>query len=261
MPMGSWETIKGLIALFFLQSSWSYAGKQTLGFLYAWISLIKDSSKLSVAEDKNTLKNLIGKKTGFNTNPYCAGLLLGIALNNANNITKEWFVSLQHILGGLGDEFFWRTLRPLLLAIATLFLAIGYYQNNLRITSLGIFRFAPLLFLVPYIIITQYVRIKGLTDGERYGQRSTVFLNDLRKSLTVLYHTLAYILGVLIVLLPPIASYSLSSPIATITTGLLFTLFVLLLIALTFGLLRSDRRASYLLIAGLLIFLIIKVIL
>ncbi|MEO0092002.1 MAG: PTS system mannose/fructose/sorbose family transporter subunit IID [candidate division WOR-3 bacterium] len=254
--MTNWEAIKGLITLFFLQTSWSYAGKQTLGFLYAWISLTRTS-----AQEKRDLKNLVGKKTGFNTNPYCAGLLLGIALNNEANIAKEWFVTLQHILGGLGDEFFWRTLRPLLLALVTLFLILGYYQNKLNIYSIGIFKFAPLLFLIPYVIITQRVRLKGLIDGVRYGQKATVFLNELRKSLTVLYHILAYILGVLIVLLPPIASYSLSSPIATITSGLLFTFIVLLLFALIFGLLRSDRRASYLLIAGLLIFLIIKVIL
>lgn len=254
--MSDWEIIKGFVSLFFLQTSWSYAGKQTLGFLYAWISLTKAS-----AQEKKDLKNLIGKKIGFNTNPYCAGLLLGIALNNEANIAKEWFITLQHILGGLGDEYFWRTLRPLLLALATLFLILGYYQNKLNIYSIGIFKFAPLLFLIPYLIITQRIRLKGLINGIRYGQKATVFLNELRKSLTILYHILAFILGVLLVLLPPIASYSLSSPIANIATGLLFTLVILLLFALTFGLLRSDRRASYLLIAGLLIFLIIKVIL
>ncbi|MCX8014494.1 MAG: PTS system mannose/fructose/sorbose family transporter subunit IID [candidate division WOR-3 bacterium] len=254
--MSHLDLIKGFISLLFLQTSWSYTGKQTLGFIYAWLSLTKAST-----QDKKTFKNIIGKKTGFNTNPYCAGLLLGIALNNETNLAKEWFVTLQHILGGLGDEFFWRTLRPLLLAIATLLLILGYYQNKLNIYSLGIFKFAPLVFLIPYVIITQRIRLKGLIWGVRYGQKATVFLNELRKSLTVLYHILAYILGVLIVLLPPIASYSLSAPIATITSGLFFTLIILLLIALAFGLLRSDRRASYLLIAGLLIFLIIKVIL
>lgn len=250
--MGFIDIIKGFFALIFLQASWSYVGRQTLGFLYAIILLAKNKSDtLTPAPTKSQIEERIWQKFSLNTNPYCTGVMIGIALNHEGEIFKESYFSLQHIFGSIGDEFFWHLLRPTLLSLAVLLLLLGYfYSNNLQMVT--IFTFAPLLFFIPYNIIAQGTRIRGLYQGKKYGKSAAIFLiQDLRRFIPKLYNTLAFISGALLILL--LLANSVGRKYWSIPLILFLTI-------LSYRLLRSDRASSYLLIVGLLIFLIIKLL-
>jgi mannose/fructose/N-acetylgalactosamine-specific phosphotransferase system component IID len=249
------EIIKGFFALIFLQSSWSYVGRQTLGFLYAIILLTKN--RTASEPTRAQIKGQIWQKLSLNTNPYCTGVMIGIAINKQGEIFKESYFSLQYIFGSIGDEFFWQLLRPTLLGIAVLLSLIGYILSNNQ-TSIGMFRFSSLLFLIPYIFITQGTRIRGLYQGEKYGKDAAIFLiKNLRKKIPKLYKVLSFIIGVLLVIIPIVF---LSSFGGYLKASILATLLIFFIILISYLALRSERSSSYLLIAGLLILLIIKLL-
>ena len=257
--MGLIEIIKGFLALVFLQTSWSYEGRQTLGFLYAIILLAKNqSNSLNQGPTKSQIKERILRKISLNTNPYCTGAMIGIALNAEGEIFKDSYFSLQHIFGSIGDEFFWHLLRPGLLSAAVIFVLIGYVQSQ-NFCEIGIFMFSPLLFLLPYIFITQGIRVRGLYQGEKYGKNAAIFLIEgLRKQIPKLHKFLAFIMGIRVVLIPLIFVYNFSGPILQLGKSILATTLILIIMIISYFALRSERTSSYLLIVGLLIFLIIK---
>jgi len=259
--MGIIEIIKGFFALVFLQVSWSYVGRQTLGFLYTIILLAKKQTDSFNSEPtKSQIIERIWQKFSLNTNPYCTGLMIGIALNNQGEIFKESFFSLQHIFGSIGDEFFWHLLRPTLLSLAVLCSLIGYLSST-SLNVYGLFKFSPLIFLIPYFIITQGTRIHGLYQGKMYGKQTAVHLiEDLRKCIPLLYNILAFILGILFVFIPILFLYNFSNQAYSVKKSILTTVLILLIIFISYLGLRSERSSSYLFIIGLLIFLIIKLL-
>lgn len=249
--MGYSEIIKGFIALLFLSSSWSYLGRQTIGILSTILILAKKDTNPSLAD---------WQKNAFNTNPYCTGVMVGIVLNKQTEIFNESFFALQHIFGAIGDDFFWRALRPTLLSLSVLILLIGYLFSA-KIHSLWVFTLSPLLFLIPYNIIAQGTRIRGLYEGKKYGRSAAIrLIEDLRQPISTLYNILAFVMGILLVLLPLVFLSSFSEHTASFGKSIVSTLSILSLIVLSFLALRTDRASSYLLIGGLLIFLIIKVL-
>ncbi len=259
--MGIIEIIKGFFALVFLQVSWSYVGRQTLGFLYAIILLAKNQTDSFNSEPtKSQIIERIWQKFSLNTNPYCTGLMIGIALNNQGEIFKESFFSLQHIFGSIGDEFFWHLLRPTLLSLAVLCSLIGYLTST-NLNIYGLFKFSPLVFLIPYFIITQATRIHGLYQGKMYGKHTTVHLmENLRKCIPLLYKILAFIFGILFTLLPILFLHNFSNQIFSVKNSILIIILLLLIIFISYLGLRSERSSSYLFIIGLLIFVIIKLL-
>jgi len=258
--MGYSEIIKGFIALLFLSSSWSYLGRQTIGILSTILILAKKDTKNDVKVDKNLIKERFWQKNAFNTNPYCTGVMVGIVLNKQNEIFNESFFALQHIFGAIGDDFFWRALRPTLLSLAVLILLIGYLVSP-NFHLLNIFTLAPLLFLIPYNIIAQGIRVRGLYEGRKHGRSAAVrLIQDLRKPITKLYNILAFIMGMLIVLLPLIVIHHTSGHSENLWKSIIFLLLIILLVVLSYLAMRTERANSYLLISGLLIFLIIKVL-
>jgi len=259
--MGFTEIIKGFIALVFLQSSWSYLGRQTLGILSAIILLGNNKTTDANPEpSKDQLKDRIWQKLSINTNPYCIAVMVGIAFNRKGEIFDESYFSLQHIFGAIGDEFFWRTFRPTLLSLTILFLLIGYFLSA-NFNAVGIFKFTPLVFLIPYNIIAQGTRIRGLSQGKKYGKQAAIFLiENLRKPIPNLYKTLAFIMGILVILLPAMFLSGFSQQIDNTIKAILSVISILSLIILAYIASRTERTSSYLLIGGLLIFLIIKVL-
>jgi mannose/fructose/N-acetylgalactosamine-specific phosphotransferase system component IID len=253
--MGIIEIVKGFVALLFLQSSWSYIGRQTLGVLLVLILLVKKKDP-----NKKLLKQRIWQSIPFNTNPYCTGIILGIALNQEGDIFKESYVTLQHIFGAIGDEFFWRALRPTLLSFSVLILLIGYFLSiNFNIPV--VYRFAPLLFLVPYNLLAQGIRFRGLYQGKKYGRNAAVRLTEnLRKPISKLHNFLTFIMGMLLVLLPLIFIHSYSGHHSIFAISFLSALIIIILTVISFVAMRSNRASSYLLIGGLLIFLIIRLL-
>lgn len=261
--MGLIEIIKSAFVVIFLQTSWSYVGRQTLGILYAIILLSKDRTDNSgQGPTKKQLKERIWQKMSLNTNPYCAGVILGIALNKQGEIFKESFFSMQHIFGSIGDEFFWHLLRPTLVSLAVVMLFIGYFYSH-TIHTFSILMFSPLLFLIPYNIIAQGTRIRGLYQGKKYGKNAAISLIEmLRKPIPKLYNILAYIMGVLLIFFLLIFLTNFSGQINNLVClKHLIRLFLgIFIIVISYILLRSERASSYLLISGLLIFLVIKLL-
>jgi mannose/fructose/N-acetylgalactosamine-specific phosphotransferase system component IID len=259
--MGIIEIIKGFFALVFLQVSWSYVGRQTLGFLYTIILLAKNQTDSFHSEPtKSQIKERIWQKQSLNTNPYCTGFMIGIALNNDGEIFKDSFFSLQHIFGSIGDEFFWHLLRPALLSLAVLCSLIGFLTStSLNIT--GLFKFSSLVFLIPYMCIAQGMRIHGLYQGKMYGKQTAVYLvEDLRKCIPLLYNILAFIMGILFVLLPILFLYNFSDQAYSVKKSIFIAILILFSILISYLALRSERSSSYLLLFGLMIYLIIKLL-
>jgi mannose/fructose/N-acetylgalactosamine-specific phosphotransferase system component IID len=251
--MGFIEILKGFFISMFLSSSWSYLGRQSVGILAILLSLTK-------GEKRNLIKERALARNAFNTNPYCTGVMIGIVLNNENELQKESFFSLQHIFGSIGDEFFWRALRPTLLSLSVLFLLIGYLWSK-EINSIGVFVLTPLLFLLPYNIIAQGIRVRGLSQGKKLGRVAAVQLVELlRRPISKLYNLSAFIIGMILTILPLVFLSSFTRHIENLGKSIVSALSILAFIVLSFVALRSDRASSYLLIGGLLIFLVIKVL-
>ena len=259
--MGIIEIIKGSLALLFLQSSWSYNGRQTLGVLFAVILLAKNQlgkNRPNITQDH--IKERLWQKFSFNTNPYCTGVILGIALNEQGEIFKDSYFTLEHIFGAVGDEFFWRTFRPALLSLTIIILLIGYsYSHNFY--NPGIFVFAPFVFLIPYNFVAQGIRFLGLHQGKKLGKQAALFLiQALRTPTSRLYNLLAFTMGMLLIMLPLIVFNNFSEPVQSVSSTMLISVLIIPLVVLSYLALRTERASSYLLMGGLLIFLIIKLL-
>lgn len=247
--MDNFEIIKSFGSLLLLQSAWSYQGKQTVGFLFALLTI------------KNHINNhkQIVLDSSFNTNPYCTGLMLGL-LKHYDTVAQEWFKALQHTFGSLGDEFFWRLIRPILLTASIVVLLYGYLFNK-NIYLQGIYPYAPLLFLIIFNIISQNVRLRWLIKAVKSGRAASLSLaNYLRRPLSTLYKTLAFLAGLTISVVVLISVTGLVNQIASSGILLLLIAAILALIIFISFLLRTERASSLLLIVGLLIFLVIKLL-
>ncbi|MBS4015044.1 MAG: PTS system mannose/fructose/sorbose family transporter subunit IID [Candidatus Latescibacteria bacterium] len=243
------DIIKSFLALLFLQTAWSYEGKQTIGFLNALITLKKHTPQ----------KKEIVSKSAFNTNPYCTGLLLGL-MGHYEQIPREWFVALQNTFGALGDEFFWRLLRPILLTTTVIILLSGYlFTPDIRLVSL--YMYAPLLFIILFNLVSQSVRYRYLFKGLKFGRSAAISLaNSLRKPLAKLYNIFAFLAGIVLIVVILLFLSGFSHQIESTQKTIAAIFLVLLLVVIFSLLLRTERHSSYLLIGGLLIFLIFKLL-
>ncbi|MDD6467149.1 MAG: PTS system mannose/fructose/sorbose family transporter subunit IID [Erysipelotrichaceae bacterium] len=107
----------------FLQGSWNFERMQNGGWAYAIIPAIKklytDKQQQSDALKRHLLF--------FNTHPYVASPIMGVALAmeeekaNRKTVTDEEIqtvkVGMMGPLAGVGDPVFWFTLRPILAAL------------------------------------------------------------------------------------------------------------------------------------------------
>lgn len=247
--MDNFHIIKSALALSLLQASWSYQGKQTIGFLFALLTIKNRSDK----------KKQIIINSAFNTNPYCAGCLLGV-LQHYQEVPEEWFIALQHTFGSLGDEFFWRILRPILSSLAILLSLYGYlFAENIYLT--GVYRIAPLFFLVPFILISQGVKLQWLVKAIKSGRSACISLaNYLRKPLPKLYHGFAFIAGMIFTVVIVVLLFGFDHQVTTASKSIVLIGLILISIFSTGLILRTERSSTYLLIGGLLIFLIFKLL-
>jgi mannose/fructose/N-acetylgalactosamine-specific phosphotransferase system component IID len=243
------DIIKSFLALLFIQTSWSYEGKQTIGFLFALITI----------KNRSLQKKEIIYRSSFNTNPYCTGLLLGL-MQHYKDVPQEWFVALQHTFGSLGDEFFWRLLRPILLTIPVVILLYAYmYTHNIHLASL--YMYAPLIFLVLFNFFSQGVRYRWLNKGSEFGRSATISLaNYLRKPLAKLYNIFAFLAGILLIIVVLISVYGFSNHSAGSPKIIISIALILSLITIFCLMLRTEQYSSYLLIGGLLIFLLFRLL-
>lgn len=136
------RSLRGFLGLLALESSWSFEGRQGLGFLVAlsWWAPKRKGLSLSYP---------------FNTNPYLASLLLKDGLSSSGPRP------IEGLLAAWGDELFWRYLRPILAGVAVWLAVLGVY-------------WAPLLFIVGFNLPAQGMRWAGIGWGragvERIGR-------------------------------------------------------------------------------------------
>lgn len=247
--MDYFYALKNYLNLLLLQSAWSYQGKQTIGFLFA-LTKLKNNSET---------KKKIVSDSAFNTNPYCTGLLLGL-MQHYDNIANEWFIALQHTFGSLGDEFFWRLLRPMLMTISVIILLYGYLFSPT--INLGIiYAFVPFIYLIFFSFVSQQVRFKWFVKAVKSGRTASLTLaNFLRKPLSKLYNLFAFLAGLCLSAVILLFLYGFNHQIAGTRHLLLLIGFIILFIILIGFLLKTERASSLFLIGGLLIFLVIKLL-
>jgi mannose/fructose/N-acetylgalactosamine-specific phosphotransferase system component IID len=127
---------------FFIQSSWSYARMQSLGFAFALIPVLR-----RLYPDRAEYAARLGVHLEyFNTQPYLASFLLGAVARKEEQRAAGWSrvdeasavkKALMAPLGALGDSYFWGGLKPLAASVAVAALLSGAW-------------WAPLLFLALY---------------------------------------------------------------------------------------------------------------
>ena len=176
---------------FQMEFSWNYERQMNLGYIYAIIPVLEKLYK----DNKEGLKRALKRHLEFfNMTPHIVTLMLGISAamekensemedfdeNSINNIKT----ALMGPLSGIGDSFFWGTLRLIATGIGT--------SLSLQGNVLG-----PILFLftfnVPHIII-RYLLVKL---GYKLGIE---FLSKLQKNGTMEKLTFgASILGLVVI--------------------------------------------------------------
>lgn len=170
----------------FVQTSWNFNNMQGIGFFYtAWPML----RRLDLAPE-----HLRRHAQYFNTNPYVAGLVVGVALHyeeRGEELSTEYKSSLASFLGAAGDGLFWATLRPALFGLGVLL----YLLEPVR----------PLAFWVPlctYALITLGVRFWALQLGYRYGIESINHLRPdaMHRLVVFLKHSHSVLAGMLVML-------------------------------------------------------------
>lgn len=130
--------LKGFLCLLALEGSWSFEGRQGLGFLTTLSWWLPKEKGLSLGHP-------------FNTNPYLASLLLKEGVGSGPS-------PVEGVLAAWGDELFWRYLRPLLAGVAVWF------------TLLGV-EWAPVVFLVGFNLPAQGIRWAGIGWGRAGVER------------------------------------------------------------------------------------------
>lgn len=143
---------RGTVALLFLQSSWSFEGKQAIGF---WLLLA------ALARNRQERASLLSRfRRPSNTNHYLAGFSASALVREfrADPAAAERIEpALESMLAAQGDNLFWRALRPFWGAAAVFAGLLGL-------------RWAPWLFLAGFGVCTLATRIAGLFIGLRSGK-------------------------------------------------------------------------------------------
>lgn len=167
----------------FLQGSWNFERMQNGGWCYALIPAIRQL----YPDQKEAAKALQRHLLFFNTHPYVASPIVGVALaleeEKANGalIRDEDIqaikVGMMGPLAGVGDPVFWFTLRPLLGAIgAALAICGNPFGPILFFASWNIVRFA-------FMWITQEI---GYQKGSNISEIFTDgLLNKVTKAASI----------------------------------------------------------------------------
>ena len=190
---------------FSMEFSWNYERQMSLAYVYAMIPVLK---KLYVNNKEGLIKALKRHLEFFNMTPHIVTLMLGISTamekensesddfdeNSINNIKT----ALIGPLSGIGDSFFWGTLRLIATGIGT--------SLSLKGNILGPIIFL-LIFNIPHLII-RYIFTKM---GYKLG---TEFLSRLEKAGTMKKVTYgASILGLVVIGAMTAQMVSLTTPL------------------------------------------------
>lgn len=227
MRLSTTRFLKILFSNFFIQTSWSFAAMQELGFL---------TSLKMVLPKENQKKMLATHKGIFNTHPYMSSYIIGAtvrAYDEGKDTPEEIrkFISVsEKSFASAGDLLIWQTMRPALLLMST-------------IISLQFGMVGPITFLVLYTVFHLFHRIKGIHDGYSRGWDVIYCLKSARfTSVQYLFENLgALSCGLLISLISLQLNYFLIVPLSVF--------FILLLV-------KGISRVTIMIIVMILLILI-----
>lgn len=154
-----------LLRSFLAQASWNFRGMQNLGYFFvSWPALARRG--LGAAE---TARLAARNLRLFNTHPYFLGLVAATLAREEQGGASEELAdglkrSLMCVLGSVGDEFFWATLRPFAALVALPAALAGH-------------SWAPLALLAVYNVPHLGVRAWGVFAGLGRGRDVASALN------------------------------------------------------------------------------------
>jgi len=145
-----------------IQGSLNFWRMQNVGYAFAMMPLVR-----RMASDKKEVAEMMRRHLQmFNTHPYFSGPIIGSAVRieeatPANPGAGKEADALKYALmapyAGIGDSFFWGSLKPLSSVVAVA-LALGGCLA------------APLIFLLFYNPLHVWIRGKGFLEGYRKGR-------------------------------------------------------------------------------------------
>lgn len=173
--------IKTFFRSFFIQGCWNFNRMQNVGFAFGISPVL-----LKVFEEgEGRSEALLRSLELFNTHPYMATAILGVAggmeltggggAGGEGKAISEMKETLSGPLAGLGDSFFWATLKPLFSVTAVI---SGFMASFMTGFVGGLV--APIIFLVLYNSFHLWMRVKGFSVGVRGGSGLIDFLRDLK---------------------------------------------------------------------------------
>lgn len=159
---------------FLLQSCWSFAGRQNLGFLFALEPLLRRLYPERDEFSRAAMRHL----ACFNTQPYMSGFALGVvgrmereraALKPGEREAQDKKIdrmkaSLSAALAAMGDSFFWGTLRPACAAATLLVWLVLWTARAPHPIFWGL-----LFYLASYNAVALWARRTGLARGFAAG--------------------------------------------------------------------------------------------
>ncbi len=161
------DLLKVFIRSFFVQSLWNFRSLISVGFGISLFPILKKLYKSPEEQRAFLLRHF----RFFNAHPYLVSYALGVAIRLEEEIAeghpevehkldriKELLIS---ILGSVGDQLFWFTVRPFSLLIAIM----GVYLFPSLGGKVGALVTAFLIYNIPHF----YWRYKGIIEGYQFG--------------------------------------------------------------------------------------------
>ncbi len=134
---------------------------QSLGHAHAIEPVLRDS----FPDDGERATQLSRRMEFFNTNPFLASAVLGSSahyeLEDDHEAATEAVQLLMGPFGGIGDSFYWGSLKPLLILVAMAAVLEGYWA-------------APFVFAFTFCLIGMASRLYFFNLGLKNGKRVVV---------------------------------------------------------------------------------------
>ncbi len=161
------DFLKVFLRSFFVQSLWNFRSLISVGFGISLFPILKKLYKTPEEQRAFLLRHF----RFFNAHPYLVSYALGVAIRLEEEIAeghpdverklervKELLIS---ILGSVGDQLFWFTIRPFSLLIGI----VGVYVFPTIEGKIGALGIAFLIYNIPHF----YWRYKGIVEGYQFG--------------------------------------------------------------------------------------------
>jgi PTS system mannose-specific IID component len=172
-----------------VQSAFNFERMQGLGFCWGMIPIINKLYK----NEEDRIAAYKRHMDYFNSHPWDAGIIYGIVANmeerkaNGEDISGENIVAVKGALmgplAGIGDSFFWGTLRPIVAGVCA----------GLALSGVSI---APLLFLIVMNAVHFGVQYWGVMNGYKFADD---FMDKLSSTHFQNWMEAAVILGLFVV--------------------------------------------------------------